>query len=72
MAWGELDNGALLAAAEIEFDALITIDQNLRHQQNMAGRRLAVFVLPTTSWPKLRLHPKKSLLPLRRFGRPIR
>jgi hypothetical protein len=29
-------------------------DQSLRHQQDLAGRRLAILVLPTTSWPKIR------------------
>lgn len=56
MAWTELDNGALLRAAEAHFDALITTDQNLRYQQNLSGRRLAILVLPTTSWPKIRAH----------------
>jgi hypothetical protein len=56
MAWTELDNGALLKAAEEHFDALITTDQNLPHQQNLRGRRLAILVLPTTSWPKIRDH----------------
>ena len=51
-----LDNGALLAAAEAQFDALITTDKNLRYQQNLTGLRLAVLVLPTTSWPKIRDH----------------
>jgi hypothetical protein len=56
MAWTELDNGALLKAAETHFDALITTDQNLRYQQNFSGLRLAILVLPTTSWPKIRDH----------------
>ncbi|MEA2977619.1 MAG: hypothetical protein QOF19_3139 [Alphaproteobacteria bacterium] len=56
MTWTELNNGALLAAAETRFDALITTDRNLRHQQNLSGRRLAILVLPTTSWPKIRDH----------------
>ena len=38
------------------FDALITSDQNVRYQQNLTGRRLAVLVLPTTSWPKIQAH----------------
>jgi len=33
--WADLDNGRLLAAAEAEFDVLITTDQNLRYQQNL-------------------------------------
>jgi hypothetical protein len=51
--WGELENGDLLAAAEGVFDALITTDKNLRYQQNLSGRRLAILVLPTTSWPQI-------------------
>ena len=56
MGWTELDNGALLRAAETNFDALVTTDKNLRYQQNLAGRRLAILVLPTTSWPSIRAH----------------
>lgn len=56
MGWTALDNGALLNAAETEFDALITTDQNLCYQQNLTGRRLAILVLPTTSWPKIQAH----------------
>jgi hypothetical protein len=41
-----------LAAAEGRFDVLITTDKNLRYQQSQAGRRLAVLVLPTTSWSR--------------------
>jgi len=37
----------------MEFDVFVTTDQSLRHQQNLAGRRLAILVLPTTSWPKI-------------------
>src|ERR1700690_1396036 len=52
MGWAKLSNGDLLAAAEKSFDAFITTDQNLRYQQNLAGRRLGILVLPTTSWPE--------------------
>lgn len=52
--WSELENDELLAAAEAEgFDALITTDQNLRYQQNLTGRRIAVVVLLTTNWPRI-------------------
>jgi hypothetical protein len=54
--WAELTNGDLLRLAEAEFDLLITTDQNLRYQQNPAGRKLAILVLPTTSWPKIWRH----------------
>jgi hypothetical protein len=54
--WSQLGNGALLSAAETKFEALITTDRNLRHQQNLSGLHLAILVLPTTSWPKIHTH----------------
>ena len=54
LGWSTIANGELLARAEGRFDALITTDRNLNKQQNLAGRRLAILVLPTTSWPRLR------------------
>lgn len=56
MGWARLSNGDLLAAAEPAFTAFITTDQSLRYQQNLAGRRLAILVLPTTSWPEIQKH----------------
>lgn len=50
--WSELSNGELLDSAESEgYELLITTDQNLQHQQNLVGRRLAVIVLRSGSWP---------------------
>lgn len=60
--WASLQNGELLAAAEREFASFITTDKNLRYQQNLTGRRLAILVLPTTSWPKLQRHLDKIAL----------
>ena len=54
MHWSDLSNGDLLLAAEKQFDVLITTDQQLRYQQNLAARKIAVLVLPFASWPKLR------------------
>ena len=56
MGWASFSNGDLLDAAEAQFDVLVTTDQNLRCQQNLAGRKLAILVLPFTSWPKLSGH----------------
>jgi predicted nuclease of predicted toxin-antitoxin system len=50
MGWSQLENGELLATAEGKFDLLVTTDQNLRYQQNLQGRHLAILVLPTTNW----------------------
>lgn len=54
MGWGKLKNGALLKAVEPEFDAFLTSDQNLKYQQNVAGRKLSILVLPTNDWPTLK------------------
>jgi hypothetical protein len=57
LGWSDLSNGALLKAAEkAGFQVLITTDQNLRYQQNLSERRIAIVVLRSTSWPRIRLH----------------
>ncbi|MCW3095065.1 MAG: hypothetical protein JWL77_683 [Chthonomonadaceae bacterium] len=45
MGWETLKNGKLMDAAQVEFDVLWTVDQNLMHQQNVAGRSIALIVL---------------------------
>ena len=47
--WSGKENGELLALAETEFDVLVTVDTNLRYQQNLAGRRIAIVVLQSSS-----------------------
>lgn len=54
--WANLDNSQLLKVAEAEYDLLVTTDQNLKYQQNLRGRKLAILVLLSTSWPRIRLH----------------
>lgn len=51
MGWAGLKNGELLALAEKQFDVFITADRQLRYQQNLTGRRLAVIVLPSNQVP---------------------
>ncbi|HKI05651.1 MAG TPA: hypothetical protein VKK31_26965 [Thermoanaerobaculia bacterium] len=54
LAWSTLQNGALISQAEASgFEILVTTDQNLRYQQNLSERSLAVVVLLSTSWPKI-------------------
>ena len=60
--WSNLSNGDLIQAAEAEFGLLITTDQNLRYQQNLAGRKIAILVLPTTRWPDIQKHADKVLV----------
>lgn len=53
--WSGLKNGALLAAAEeAGFDLLITADQEIRYQQNFTGRNLALLVLSTNNWDRVK------------------
>jgi hypothetical protein len=55
LGWQGLENGALLDAAEqAGFDMLLTCDQNVRYQQNFAGRKLALVILSSNHWPTLR------------------
>jgi hypothetical protein len=57
MGWGELENGALLTAAESAgFELLIICDKNLRHQQNLASMQLAILELWTNHRPTLEMH----------------
>ena len=53
--WERLGNGELLDAAEAAgFDVLVTTDKNLRYQQNLRGRKLAVVVLGQGRWSLIR------------------
>jgi hypothetical protein len=55
--WDRLSNGDLLAEAErAGFDLLLTADNNMRYQQNLTGRRIALAVLSTPQWPRVQLH----------------
>jgi len=45
--WAGIKNGELLRLAETDFDLFITSDQNIRYQQNLAGRKIAVLELST-------------------------
>jgi hypothetical protein len=55
--WSELENGSLISAAEENgFEAFVTTDKNLKYQQSLTGRRMAIVVLLTTSWPRIQLH----------------
>ena len=40
-----MQNGALLAAADAEFDALVTMDRNIPYQQNLRNITLAIVII---------------------------
>jgi hypothetical protein len=55
LGWSRLSNGELLDRAEATgYEAVVTTDQQLCHQQKLEGRRIRVLVLLTTSWPRMR------------------
>ena len=55
LGWDVLRNGELLDAAEAAgFDVFVTTDRNLRYQQNLAGRRIAIVVLGKGRWRLVR------------------
>ena len=45
MGWGGFKNGELLIKAQNEFDLLLTIDKNLKYQQNFVKYDIALIVL---------------------------
>jgi hypothetical protein len=49
--WERLINGDLLDAAEAAgFEVFVTADKNLRYQQNLAGRKIAIVVIGNAQW----------------------
>jgi hypothetical protein len=47
-----VSNGALLKAAESAgFEIIVTSDRNIRHQQNLKSRKIAIVILPSGRWP---------------------
>lgn len=54
--WSSLDDGELLnRSQDALFDLFLTTDQNLQFEQNLSNRAIAVVILSTTSWPRIRL-----------------
>lgn len=45
MGWSGLSNGRLLAQASQQFDAFLTVDQNVQFQQNLATLSLPVGIM---------------------------
>jgi predicted nuclease of predicted toxin-antitoxin system len=56
--WSGIKNGKLLALAEKEFDVFLTIDQNLKYQQNLKAFNIGIILLVA------RNNRLKTLLPL--------
>ena len=57
MGWGGISNGELLDKAEhAGFEPFIVADKNLRYQQNLSGRKIAILGLWTNHRPTLEKH----------------
>jgi hypothetical protein len=60
--WERLSNGALLDAAEAAgFEVFVTADKNIRYQQNLTQRIIAIIVLRNAQWPVLRRYLDRVL-----------
>lgn len=52
--WSTLKNGELLdAAGKGAIAMLVTTDSNLKYQQNLTSRRIAIVVHTSPSWPRI-------------------
>jgi hypothetical protein len=60
--WDELANGELLSEAEAAgFEVFLTADRNIRYQQNLKGRKIAIVELSTPRWPIVRNYIERVL-----------
>ncbi|MEP6963311.1 MAG: hypothetical protein ABI995_14615 [Acidobacteriota bacterium] len=57
LGWHQLGNGVLIQSAEeAGYDLLLSTDQNIRYQQNLNHRKIAIVVLTDQQWPNVRLY----------------
>jgi predicted nuclease of predicted toxin-antitoxin system len=49
LGWAGIKNGALLELANGQFDPLLTVDQGIEYQQNLAGLTISVVVMVAPS-----------------------
>jgi hypothetical protein len=58
MGWAGLTNGRLLDEAErAGFSIMVTADSNIKGQQRLAGRKIALVVLTNNHWDTIRANP---------------
>jgi hypothetical protein len=56
----KLANGELIAVAEqAGFEVMVTADKNIRYQQNLEARKIALVVLENSQWPMVKLVAEK-------------
>ena len=53
--WGQISNGELIRSAEkAGYKIMLTCDQNIQYQQNLARREISMIVLGSNIWPSIR------------------
>src|SRR5579863_5700819 len=63
--WERLVNGDLLDVAEAaNFELFVTADKNIRYQQNLTGRKIAIVALGNAQWPVLRRYVDRVIAAL--------
>ncbi len=55
--WAGTKNGELLRRADTRFDVLMTMDRNLRYQQNLSALRLSILIVRARSNRMVHLRP---------------
>jgi len=54
--WEQLENGELIQRAEdAGYDILLSTDKNIRYQQDLSKREIALVILGNPQWPQVRL-----------------
>ena len=53
--WGQISNGELISMAESAgYQIILTCDQNIQYQQNLAHRTISMVVLGSNIWPAMK------------------
>jgi hypothetical protein len=53
--WSGFKNGELVSLIDGRFEVFLIADKNLRYQQNLSQRQIAIVELPTNRWPILKI-----------------
>src|ERR1035437_1108572 len=54
--WHALENGELIQKPEdAGYEVLLSTDKNIRYQQNLSDRKVALVILSNSQWPAVRL-----------------
>lgn len=65
--WGQISNGELIGCAEdAGYQIMLTCDQNIQYQQNMARRNISMVVLGSNVWPSVREKTEEIAAALKR------